>query len=166
MNNNIFQGYLYRIGWKKAGPFGVIGQFWRDLRCCWQRVTQGYCERDVWEMDVWMLNMLPDMLEHLQKRHIGHPGVFADAEDGDEQWAQLLGEMARLFRDANEQTCTRKNPHEAEWEKQLEHWNPNREQTELDKRYFDEECKLAEYRNDCKDQAFVLLSKWFFDLWD
>ena len=102
MNNCIFQMSLYRMGWRKAGPFGVIKQLRRDLRCCWQRITKGYCERDVWGMDGWMLRMLPGMLADLQKNHNGYPGVFANTENGEQQWSQLLGEMARLFREADD----------------------------------------------------------------
>lgn len=34
------------------------------------------------------------------------------------------------------------------------------------KRYFDAEEKLRQYREQCKDEAFALFSKWFYHLWD
>ena len=40
------------------------------------------------------------------------------------------------------------------------------EYKELCKRYDEEEKKLEQYREECKNKAFDLFSKWFYDLWD
>lgn len=40
------------------------------------------------------------------------------------------------------------------------------EYQEIDKKYMDEEKTIFEYRCACKDEAFELFSKWFYDLWD
>ena len=34
------------------------------------------------------------------------------------------------------------------------------------KKYLDEERKIEEYREKCKDEAFELFSRWFYNLWD
>ena len=40
------------------------------------------------------------------------------------------------------------------------------EYVDVDERYYAEEKKLEEYRNQCKEEAFQLFSEWFFHLWD
>lgn len=37
---------------------------------------------------------------------------------------------------------------------------------DIDKRYYDENREIEEYRHECKDKAFELFSKWFWNLWD
>ena len=44
---------------------------------------------------------------------------------------------------------------------------PNREDIhKLKSQWYDEELKLGEYRNQCKNEFFTLFSKYFWDLWD
>ena len=40
------------------------------------------------------------------------------------------------------------------------------EYKELCKRYDEEEKKLEQYREECKNEAFELFSNWFYSLWD
>lgn len=40
------------------------------------------------------------------------------------------------------------------------------EYADIDERYKEEKRKLEAYREQCKDEAFQLFSKWFFHLWD
>ena len=40
------------------------------------------------------------------------------------------------------------------------------EYKELCKRYDEEEKKLEQYREECKNKAFDLFSEWFYSLWD
>lgn len=37
---------------------------------------------------------------------------------------------------------------------------------EINRLYLEEEKKLAEYREKCKDEVFDLMKKYFFALWD
>ena len=41
-----------------------------------------------------------------------------------------------------------------------------REYAAIDKLYMEEEKRLMEYREKCKDEAFDLMKKYFFSLWD
>ena len=40
------------------------------------------------------------------------------------------------------------------------------EYADIEAQYLDEETKLRQYREECKDEAFTLFSKWFYHLWD
>ena len=40
------------------------------------------------------------------------------------------------------------------------------EYEKITRKYFDENVKITAYREQCKDEAFTLFSKWFYCLWD
>ena len=48
-------------------PISSILQFFSDLKCCLDRIRKGYCEKDLWEIDTWFLNVMPDMLEEFNR---------------------------------------------------------------------------------------------------
>ncbi len=95
-----------------------------------------------------------------------------------------------MLREADEDTCTRINPYEKEYDKLLMDYltrdypkndeinkshpvkiacNVSEEDSdnlELTNKYFAEESKLNKYRNDCKNRGLELFSKWFWQPWD
>lgn len=96
----------------------------RDLKCCVQRIKKGFCYRDIWNIDSWFLNVIPDMLDELKHTQHGFPTRFlkSDGSDTDEEidraaekWKDILTEMAFLFSEANKETCQKKNPYEEEY---------------------------------------------------
>lgn len=48
-------------------PISSILQFFSDLKCCLDRIRKGYCKKDLWEIDTWFLNVMPDMLEEFNR---------------------------------------------------------------------------------------------------
>ena len=44
-------------------PISSILQFFSDLKCCLDRIRKGYCEKDLWEIDTWFLNVMPEMFQ-------------------------------------------------------------------------------------------------------
>lgn len=146
--------YRFR-DWKH--PFEPLVQLFRDIRCCLQRITKGYCYRDVWSIDSWFLEVVPAMLEELKNTTHGCPAVLMDSKDSasnvignndvHEEWRQILNEMVRLFREADEEACKRKNPYEEEYWCALE---------EFTEKYgiFGEKLQTAEERNEAEKKHF------------
>lgn len=187
----------------RENPLKLPKLFFRDLKFCWQRCRRGYCDKDLWNIDHWFLNMIPDMLTQFKETRHGSPGRLGEDyvdEKGilcndscHDRWTKILEEMIFLFQEANEETCQKKNSFEEEHDRicdeftekyglfgeKLEKESPikigNRrihfakelpEYQKVEEQYFEEEKKLYEYRNDCKNQALELFSEWFWDLWD
>lgn len=102
--------------------------------------------------------------------------------------------MIFLWREIDEETCSKKNPYEEEYDKafdefyhkyglfgskfQTEKENQKGGRTrihfmsdlpeyqEISAKYEKEEKLLNEYRCSCKDEAMDMLKKYFYDLWD
>lgn len=106
-------------------PVEELTRWSRNLRYMYQRARYGYCDRDIWMMDDWFLSVIPNMLDELNRTRHGFPSALLEDENQDEEanergnreWGRILSEMAHCFREANERTCTRKNPYEDEWDK-------------------------------------------------
>ena len=171
-------------------PVEKIGRWGRNLRYMYQRVRYGYCDRDIWMMDDWFLSVIPNMLDELNRTRHGFPSALLDKQDMnpdkeanercDKEWGRILSEMAHCFREANDRTCTRKNPYEDEWRV---FWEPSEEKTkenkqighflslpprnqELWNKYMEEMKKIDEYQRTCTDRGMELLRKWIRDLRD
>ena len=171
-------------------PVEKLGRWGRNLRYMYQRVHYGYCDRDIWMMDDWFLSVIPNMLDELNRTRHGFPSALLDKQNMnpdkeanercDKEWGRILSEMAHCFREANDRTCTRKNPYEDEWRV---FWEPSEEKTkenkqighflslpprnqELWNKYMEEMKKIDEYQRTCTDRGMELLRKWIRDLRD
>lgn len=174
-------------------------EIFRDLKCCVQRIKKGFCYRDIWNINSWFLCVIPDMLDELKRTAHGFPsrflkndGPYTDEEidKASAKWKAILSRMAFLFREANEETCQRKNPYDEEYSivfhKFIERfgfngkWVKKKDGTrvfihnlsdipkyrKLDENYHRVEKELYEYRSNCLKKAMSMFVKYFNDLWD
>ena len=121
--NGVFDKSDYRYQLHKD-IFGIPQIFARDVRCCWQRIHNGYCEKDVWSIDSWFLKTVPDMLQTLKDTHKGSPSCLGKNHVNEKgvlcndschtEWDKLLDKMIFLFHEADKDKCSRKNPLEKE----------------------------------------------------
>ena len=92
-----------------------------DIKHIYQRAKKGYSYRDVWSIDSWFMEIMPEMLADLKKNKQGCPMQFID-EDSDEgfekgkkKWHDTLERMIFCFREMNDDTCSMKNEYEDEY---------------------------------------------------
>lgn len=183
---------------------GLIKHLSKTLKYSKQRVVRGYSDRDVWSLCDFLEDLFPAMLTELKNTRHGSPGVLEDFdEDGKEmgtchdKWDKILDEMIFLWREANENTCSKKNKYAEEYNKAQDEFNKKyglfgeKLRSEKDKerekktgvrvlygitkvpeykeiwnKYIEEEKEIEKYRIKCKDKAFDLMKKYFYDLWD
>ena len=94
-------------------PYGWIKRWKEDIICIRQRLRYGYCYRDVWSIDCWFVTVVPNMIHDLRINSHGYPGYFTGTEEENvRKWNRILKRMEFLFREANEETCRRKNPYQ------------------------------------------------------
>ncbi len=150
----------------ECNPIKHIARWVRNIKYCYQRIKYGYCDRDVWSIDWWFLNVVPNMLEDLKETTHGYPREFeevtmeslgTDSQDEVDEarmqkWRDTLSEMIFLFREARDDTCTRKNPYEAEYDEVQE---------EFSKKYgfFGERLKTKE---DLEEEEKIRTSRLYF----
>lgn len=104
-------------------------QFSNDMEMAKQRATQGFCDRDLWDIGAWFLGLMPVMLQRYKETRHGSPVCLGeDYTDADgilrndachAEWDKILDEMIFLFREALEETCSRKNPYADEHTRQF-----------------------------------------------
>ncbi len=101
----------------------------RHIKNCicwsWQRIVRGYGDCDKWNMSGYIQNLIPEMLQDMRDNRWGSPSYLGQNytnADGvlvndtcHEEWNKILDQMIHLWREANEETCGRKNPYEDEY---------------------------------------------------
>lgn len=102
---------------------GLIKHLSKTLKYSRQRAVKGYSDRDIWCMCDFLENLFPAMLTELKTTRHGSPGTLEDFdENGNElgtchdKWDKILDEMIFLWREANEETCSKKNQYEKEYQ--------------------------------------------------
>ena len=90
---NTLRQFPYNPRYYIKKPWKFFQQCGRNIKRAWQRVTRGYCDSDVWNMDSWLLAILPPMLRQLRDDEVGaYPGV--EPFETPEKWERWLGMMA------------------------------------------------------------------------
>lgn len=105
---------------KKSKILAKIKHFFKCVKWSKQRITRGYCDCDVWEMFSFLQTLIPDMLQTLKDTRTGSPGYLGENytnENGilvndtcHEEWNCILDKMIFLWREAEKDTCSQKNP--------------------------------------------------------
>ena len=118
---------------------------WDDLRYRCQRFKKGYSDRDVWEMRDWFIQTAKPMLRELSAKAYNYP-----EEAGEEQWREILLEMADLLEimDVWDDTAARKSAGAAERDNSTEALH-----------------RISAEKEKAKERFFFLFNKWFYDLW-
>lgn len=153
-------------------------QIHNKIKWAYQRVTRGWCDRDLWNLDCWFMDTVVPMLKAFKKNKSGHPGWMTA-----ERWDYILSEMITHFENYDES-----NPinHNDKWEKYFEIMTKDYENeddlskflamvntnecTEEQKKakvaWLVKENTIKNFREREKRQAFELLCEYFEYLWD
>ena len=98
---NVFSNcfYKYPSFWLKN-----IKMFFRCIKWSYQRITRGYCDKDVWNFFGYHSELIIQALTSLANNHCGSPLCLKDGTkiEGSEQWAAYLTEIVNHFNTAME----------------------------------------------------------------
>lgn len=110
--------------YERKRPWKLPKLFLRNIQYSWQRITKGYCDKDLWNIDYWFMSLMPDMLQQFKDTRHGSPATLGTEYMDDEgilcndechaEWDKILEQMIFLFREMNVEICQKKNPYEAE----------------------------------------------------
>ena len=145
---NIFERAPYR--WWQI--WEIIKFYFGTLKCAWQRMTKGYCYRDVYDLSEFYIELFSASLKELSETTHGYPLDFKDMET----WRDYLKEMAEHFLAAstNIQYMT---------QRVLNHENFSEDKAqELIKAVMNDN----KYREEHLDKALNMFKERFYNLWD
>ena len=126
---NIWNTYDFKMSglWAKSKMLGKLRHVGKCLKWSKQRIVRGYADCDTWSIDGYLQKLLPDMLQYLKDNRHGSPGFLGKNyinEDGilvndacHAEWEKILDRMIFLWRESDEETCTKKNPFEKRYRK-------------------------------------------------
>jgi len=164
--NCLRYGYL---SWRVSTIPYNIRQFFRNLRYAWQRAVNGYCAQDWWNMDHYIMTLIPDMLEQMAAKGISYPGRAPYKEP--EEWQEALLYTAYQFRAALDEDCDWiDNPYYDEYMESLRNGDILGNDSPRDEivahRYFEEERNRDRIREDLRNDAWYWIASNIRDLWD
>ena len=127
--NNIWnkEGFLMCGLGEQCMFLAKIKHIRKCIRWSYQRVVRGYSDYDKWTMYSFLQNLIPEMLQDMRDNRHGSPGYLGENYTNDkgilvndtchDEWDKLLDHMIVLWRESAEDTCTRKNPYEEEYDR-------------------------------------------------
>ena len=163
---NVFHKSTYRPWRYPSNWWNNIKQFFYNIKCAWQRVTKGYCDRDVWDLDTHFLNLFHFTLRDLALHHYGYPGT--EPFDTDEKWKDYLMDLSLKFYQANEAHDAYPHPMYDKWCEDI-HKHPEEllnYQSPYSHEMFIEMQELCEKRQAVFEEAWKMLGEHFWSLWD
>ena len=181
---NVFDKSDYSI---RKSPIQNIKILFRHLKYARQRIRCGFSDMDVWDVDDYLNDVIPGMLEKLLKDIDvlgGFPGSMVEAyykEHKDEigcEWGEFLCQAtdnAKAWNERMEKECSEKWKsiikkmiflfHEQNYDtcsvKNTFSWEDDSEREEWRKR----EAEIDQYRSVCRAKAFAMLAEWYDCLW-
>ena len=94
---NLFaaDGYL---PWYPSNWWSNIRYFFRTFKWAWQRATRGYSDRDTWNLDTYLVNLLITSLSQFRTETMGYPGYM----ESEEEWYAILDKIILLLKQSLE----------------------------------------------------------------
>lgn len=163
---NYYRPWIYPINW-----ITNVKTFFKSFKYCWQRITKGYCDKDLWNLDNTILAYLTQTLLQFSQISQSYPG---DQEFNTfEKWQKYLEEIAFNFLKINHEDIYFSNPYEEKFYNQLTnnftkqgHFSIQISDEKLKKQFIDAEIKRNQDREELFKENWNNLGRIFFHLWD
>ena len=170
-NNNYrpyaFFNYSSSIKWRR--PIKKIEAFIIDIKHFFQRGKYGWADSDWFNFDGWFIYVIPQMLNELKNNHYGYP-VYINTDIGKKyvtdpvEWENYLDEIITHLQFANEnlEFPETTNEYEPDWLNP----NPFNGNKELERKYYEREKEIYEFRDKEMKTALKMIADNFWTLWD
>ena len=170
-----------------------IKHFPKSCKWALQRMRWGFSDYDIMDLDAYLEELIPDMISRfIDKQTPGqYPTIkplFDEAgisikefenpqldtsEEGEakreqmaeklaQTWERILARIIFCFREQDERRCTKQNEYSNDYYASIHSGNKDEE---IDRKYWDKERELEEYREKMLKEGFDLLYTYFHCLW-
>lgn len=175
MNLNVLKNFPYSTYYYIRHPWKWIEHLCNNIKMAYQRIKYGYCYTDVYNIDHYLLEILPRMLRELALED-SHPCSFQTIEE----WHNWLESMADVFESLPIDNWKTKNEFADDFyslcdkcryiekdEKGFTHvkWVETEELKDLKNLYFERNKELKEEREILLQDTFKLLGQHLDELW-
>lgn len=147
---------------------------------------------DTWDIDDWFLNVIPSMLSDLRKNTHGYPAEMTE-EKWDKVLSEIVHLFLEAREDTCSQKNEYEDQWMENWQSFQKRYGTMGEDLDTEKqkkdriekglttmhfpseipkykgtsqKYLEREKEIETYRNECKNKAFEMFSKYFWNLWD
>lgn len=180
--SNVF----YKAPYAKHEILKKIRHHLKSVKMAWQRATKGYCDRDLWDLGHFYLEIFEGSLQAFKNNLHGTPGRLGSVDFTEEQWEEAhkiwvnhLSEIERHFHNVLHYRDVFKNEYEEEWHKinpfkfeKLENglveWvqNTDPKVEEIREKFSARAAEIERLRKKELRLGFEKLLETFDDLWD
>ena len=157
MNLNVLNDWSYSKRYYLTHPWKWVKELFCNLKNAYRRAKYGWAYSDCWNMDSWLLEILPQMLRHMADEGCAYPGY--EPFETPEKWEDWLHSMADVLESLQEDNWYSQNEYAKDF-----HIRHN--DKELDQLYFLETENLYNERQQLLENTFAQLVKNFNSLWD
>ena len=157
---NVLFNYPYRPQYYLTHPHIFFRHLKYNIRDAWQRITRGYCDSDVFNMDYWFLDIMPPMLRDIANAD----SYIMLGEDGTrEDWHDWLCDLAWRMERCHPDNTDDRNEFAAEYN---ETWNNGtRVPDVLVDKYLDRENEILAENSEEIKRILNDMGEHFFALW-
>lgn len=165
--NNYYSPWKYPKNWVSN-----IRCFLSSFKYSYQRITKGYCDKDLWDLSSYYLKLLSSTLNEFSNITEGWPDQkFSSFED----WQSHIRIMSKKFYTADEDADFYPHPAQDKW---LEYVKDkplpfsiipdNKDEIEkgLSDKMLSEDYKIKVKREKDFEEALAMLNEVFWHLWD
>lgn len=168
--------YNARPRYYLTNPFTFFKETKNNLCAAWHRITRGYANIDAWNMNDWMLAMLPQMLRALAKDEWGAHPCNIELED----WKNWLNKTANTLELLQEENWEKRNEYAEDFYelserfRQTNHdeygnlhvtWTTDADYEEVKEKFFARSKELANEHEKLRIEVFTDIAKHLPELW-
>ena len=160
---NVLTNFEYSKRYYLTHPWKFVSKCLANAKYAWQRITKGYCDLDWWDMDSWLLKILPSMLKVMAAKTISYPAPLdikeEDSEKYYQEWISFLKQLAADFEWCQEDNIDKENEY-------YEAFHNDIHNKEISEKYIQRCTELENMREEKIKTAFAALADNIWELWD
>ena len=126
-----------------------------------KRITRGWAYSDVWGMEEWFYDVIPDMLDYLADHSHGYPGN--EEFPTYESWAKYLRNIANDLRLCSEESADKMNEY---YDEMINTSYKSEKYKELSKKFYERYNEIYNEQEAIREEALARLAHILPTLWD